>query len=210
LIIGVIVGFAQGLFGNSGDDSSTGSLASSLGQAVAQIVLIVITLVGAIANTAFTTGMAGAAWERGTATLADGKRAFERDSGHIFVAMVGLFVLGLVAAILAVPTLGLALLAYLLFFIYTMPAAVVGERRGFDALAESARITTKRFWTTLIVVVLIGVIAVAAWFIILALRWAPFIGPLIGAILDEIAIAYFTLVVVGEYLNLRGGATSEG
>jgi len=203
LIIGVIVGFAQGLFGNSGDDISTGSLASSAGHAVAGIVLIVITILGAIANTAFTTGMAGAAWERGRATLADGRRAFERDSAHIFVAMVGLFVLGIVAAILAVPTLGLALLAYVLLFIYTMPAAVVGGRRGLDALAESYRISTKRFWTTLIVVVMIGVIAIGAWFIILALRWAPFVGPLIGAVIDQIAIAYFTLVVVGEYLNLR-------
>jgi hypothetical protein len=205
LIIGLIVGFAQGLFGGSGDDSGQ-SVAGSLGHAVAGIILIVISLLGAIATTAYTTGMAGAAWERGTATLADGRRAFERDSGHIFVAMIGLFVVGLVAAILAIPTLGLALLAFVLLFIYTMPAAVVGERRGLDALSESYRIATKRFWPTLVVVVLIGVIAAGTWFIIAALHFAPFIGPLVGAVIDQVAISYFTLVVVGEYLNLRGSA----
>jgi hypothetical protein len=206
LIIGVIVGLAQAVFGAPGDDSSGGSLAGAVGAFVANIVVTVIALLGAIANTAYTTGMAGVAWERGTTTLADGRRAFERDAGHIFVAMIGLFVLGIVAAILAIPTLGLALLAYVLLFIYTMPAAVVGERRGIDALAESYRMATKRFWTTLIVVVLIGVIAVGAWFIIAALHFAPFIGPLVGAIIDQMAVAYFTLVVVGEYLNLRAAA----
>ena len=205
LIIGLIVGFAQALFGGSSDDSGQ-SLAGSLGHVVGSVVLLVITLLGAIATTAYTTGMAGAAWAHGSATLADGRRAFERDAGHIFVAMIGLFILGLVAAILAIPTLGIALLAFLLLFIYTMPAAVVGERRGLDALAESYRIATKRFWPTLVVVVLIGVIAVGTWFIIAALHFAPFIGPLIGAVIDQVAVAYFTLVVVGEYLNLRGAA----
>lgn len=203
LIVGLVVGFAQGLFGGPGNDYGSGSLATSLGRAVAGIILTVITILGAIANTAYTTGMAGAAWERGSTTLADGRRAFERDSGHVFVAMIGLFVIGIVAAVLALPTLGISLLAYVLLFIYTMPAAVVGERRGIDALAESYRIATKRFWTTFIIVVLIGVIAVGAYLIILALRFAPLIGPLIGAVIDQIAIAYFTLVVVGEYLNLR-------
>lgn len=204
LIVGLVVGFAQGLFGGPGDDAGSGSLATAVGQAVAGIVLTLITILGAIANTAYTTGMAGAAWERGSATLADGRRAFERDSGHVFVAMIGLFLIGILAAVIAIPTLGLSLLAYVLLFIYTMPAAVVGEQRGFDALRESFRIATKRFWTTLIIVVLIGVIAVGTYFIILALRFAPFVGPLIGALIDQIAIAYFTLVVVGEYLNLRG------
>ncbi len=203
LIIGVVVGFAQGLFGGASDDA-TASVAGALGHAVAGIVLMVITILGAIANTAYTTGMAGAAWRRGTSTLADGRRAFERDAGHVFVAMIGLFVIGVIAAVLAVPTLGASLLAYVLLFIYTMPAAVVGERRGLEALGESYRIATKRFWTTVIVVVLIGVIAIIAGFVIAALRFAPFVGPIVGAVIDQFAIAYFTLVVVGEYLNLRG------
>jgi hypothetical protein len=201
LIIGFVVGLAQGAFGGSGSDP--GSFAGSVGQFIGGLVVVLISILGAIANTAYTTGMAGAAWATGTTTLADGRRAFERDAGHVFVAMIGLFVLGVIAALLAIPTLGLSLIAYILLFIYTMPAAVVGERRGLDALRESYNIATKRFGTTVIVVILIAVISVIAWLIMLTLRSTPFIGPLIGAIIDQVALAYFTLVVVGEYLNLR-------
>jgi hypothetical protein len=208
LIIGFVVGFVQGVFGGS-SGTDAGSVGAALGQAAGGLVVMLISILGAIANTAYTTGMAGAAWATGTTTLADGRRAFERDAVHVFVAMIGLFVLGVVAALLAIPTLGLALIAYLLLFIYTMPAAVVGERRGLDALRESYRISTKRFGTTAIVVVLIAVISVIAWLIVVALHFTPFVGPLIAAILDQVALAYFTLVVVGEYLNLRNAGSSE-
>lgn len=202
LVIGLIVGLAEAVFGGPGEEP--GSVAAGIGQAAAGLVLTIISIVGAIANITYTTGMAGAAWERGTTTLADGTRAFERDSTHVFIAMIGLFVLGVVAAVLAIPTFGLTLLAYVLLFIYTMPAAVVGERRGLEALGESYRIATRRLGTTIVVVVLIAIIAVIAWLIMLALaRVTPFVGPLIAAIIDQVAIAYFTLVIVGEYLNLR-------
>lgn len=208
LIVGLVVGIAQAVFGGGSGDQP-GSVAAAVGQAVAGLILAVISILGAIANTAYTTGMAGAAWERGSTTLVDGRRAFDRDATHVFVAMIGLFVLGVVAAILAIPTLGLALIAYLLLFIYTMPAAVVGERRGLEALGESYRIATKRLGTTIIVVVLIAVISIIAWLIMLSLRFVPFIGPLVAAIIDQVALAYFTLVVVGEYLNLRNAGGPE-
>ena len=138
LIIGIVVGLAQAVFGTPGDQSSGGSLAGAAGAFVANIVLTVIALLGAIANTAYTTGMAGAAWERGTTTLDDGAAAFDADAGNVFVATIGLFVLGIVAAILALPTLGLSFLAFYVFFIYTI-AGGRGRRaqRGLDALGES-------------------------------------------------------------------------
>lgn len=200
LVVGFVVGLADGAFGYGSSDTLTGMFGALLTSAV----LIVISILGAIANIAYTTGMAGAAWLRGRATLADGTQAFERDALHVFVAMIGLFVLGVVAAFFAFVTLGISLVAYAFLFIYTMPAAVVGERRGLDAMADSVRIATQRFWATLIVIVLIAVIAVGAYFIATALAFAPFVGPLIAAIVDQAAITYFILVVVGEYLNLRG------
>lgn len=204
LVVGFVVGIAHGVFETSADAQT---VPGAIGQMIGGLVLTIISILGAIANTAYTTGMAGAAWLAGTTTLADGRRAFERDAGHVLVAMVALFVLGVLAAVLAIPTLGLALIAYALLFIYTMPSAVVGEHRGLDALAESYRIVTKRFLTTLIVVVLIAVIAILAGVIATALKFAPFVGPLISAVIWQITLTYATLVVVGEYLNLRNDST---
>jgi hypothetical protein len=80
-------------------------------------------IVASILSIAYTTGMAEAAWETGRARFGDGARAFRRDGGHVFVAMLVLFAFGFVAAVLAPFTLGLSLAAYLFFFIYTMAAA---------------------------------------------------------------------------------------
>jgi hypothetical protein len=154
----------------------------------------------------YTTGMAGAAWLRGTATLADGTAAFQRDAGHVFSAMVAWVIVGIIAAILTPFTIGLSLLAFLFLFLYTMPAAVVGEHGGFAALAESYRIATQRFVPTMIVAVLIIVIGVVAGIVGAALHFAPFIGPIVSAVLSQAVNAYFVLVIVGEYLNLRGSA----
>jgi hypothetical protein len=127
-----------------------------------------------------------------------------------FLAVMAFFALGGVLTLLvSVPALIVWFLAYLLLFIYTMPSAVVGERRGLEALGESYRIATKRFWTTVVVVVLIALIAVLAGFIASALTFAPFVGPLISDVIWQIMLTYVSLVVVGEYLNLRNDSAQS-
>lgn len=167
----------------------------------------IISTIATILAITYTTGMAGAAWRTGKAMISDGKTAFERDAGNVFVAMLGMLVLGIAAAVLAPFTLGISLLAYAVFFLYTLPAAVVGEHPGLQALRESALIARHSLLTTLIVVLLLGVITVVAGLLTASLGFMPLIGPIAASILQQIVVAFVTLVIVGEYLRLRAPQT---
>lgn len=169
----------------------------------ATIVALGLRIFGALVVIAFTTGMAGAAWARGTATLADGFAAFKREGLQVLLAIVLLFLIGLVAAALVVPTFGISMLAYMLFMIYTMPAVVVGDRPAQDALVDSIRLAAQNFGVTLALVVLIVILAVVGGAIGDAAGRIPFLGEALSWILMEVVVAYVMLVVVGEYVKLR-------
>ncbi|MDQ6932489.1 MAG: hypothetical protein M3160_04870 [Candidatus Eremiobacteraeota bacterium] len=205
LVIGVVAGIASAFVTPPGSqlmyDPSSG-----LPIAVNPVTMLlrpVITTIATILAITYATGMAGAAWRTGKATLNDGTTAFQRDAGNVFVAMIGMLILGIVAAALAPFTLGISLLAYAVFFLYTMAAAVVGEHPGFQALRESVLIARHSLVTTLIVVLLIGVIAVVSGLLGVSLGFMPFIGPIAAEALQQVVVAFVTLVVVGEYLRLR-------
>jgi hypothetical protein len=103
-------------------------------------------------------GMADAAWERGTATFADGNAAFRSRGGALLLALIGLLGVGIVALILALPTLLIALLAFPLFTMYVLPAVVGGRRGGFEAIGDSFRLVRAFFLPSLIAfVVLFGI-----------------------------------------------------
>jgi hypothetical protein len=210
IVVGLVVGIVTGLFSPdaSADSSDPFGALANLGTHIASSAIVgTIGIAGYIVTQCYTAGMAGAAWQRGTTTLEDGAIALRVDAGHVFIAALGLFGIGIIAAILVVPTLGLSFLAYYVFFIYTIASAVVGNHRGLEALAESYRIARTRFFPTLIIAVLLVVIRVCGGFIAAGLGWAPLIGPIVAAIIGQIVVAYATLVVVGEYLNLRGAPT---
>lgn len=211
LVIGVIVGVLRTVLtptvviGPDGPVLATGSVLASVSSG---LLIALVSLVGYIATVAYTTGMAGAAWQRGVTRIEDGAAAFRTDAGSILVTALGLFVLGVVAAILSFPTLGLSLLAYYLFTLYAMPAAILGNLPGFAAIQASFRIALKRLVPTLMVGLLIAVIALIVGAFAGVLRLAPLVGPIVAACVTQAAIAYATLVIVGEYLALRGSAAS--
>jgi hypothetical protein len=167
------------------------------------IVAIGLRILGALVAIAFTTGMAAAAWARGTATLADGLAAFRREGLQLLVALVLLFVIGLIASALVLPTFGISVLAYMVFMIYTMPAVVVADRPAQDAIVESVRIAASNLGATLLLVVLIIVLAVLGGLAGSAAGHIPFLGEAVSWILMEVVVAYATLVVVGEYNRLN-------
>ncbi len=177
------------------------------GSLLSAVILACLGLLAFVATQAYTTGMAGAAWMRGTTDLSDGAAAFQRDFGNIVVTLVGVIVLGFIAAILAIPTIGLSMLVFFLFLLYAFPAAIVGNRPGFEAIAESFRIAMARFVPTLILGILIFVMSFIAGLIGAVLHFVPFLGPIVGQILVQVVVAYSTLVVVGEYLNLRAAGS---
>jgi hypothetical protein len=196
LVIGAVAGAVQFVLAPGQSGIPAGSL-------MARLIVYVVQLLAPILGIAYTTGMATAAWQTGKASFADGKRALDRDALSVFIAMVALFALGLVAAFLAPFTAYVSLFVYLYFCIYTMAAAVVGERPGVVAIAESMRIAYHRPVTTLILVV--GIVAIVATMGVVAefLSSAPLVGPLVSTVVVQAVIAYVTLVVVGEYVILQ-------
>jgi flagellar biosynthesis protein FliQ len=170
---------------------------------LAPVVTAVIGVLAAIISFSYTTGMAAAAWRTGTATFADGAKAFQQEGGHVFTAMLALILVGIGAAILAPFTLGLTVLAVFFLCIYTMAAAVTGDFGGFAAIGESYRLAIARWQATAIIVVVLFVVSICALLIGALFHHIPFIGPLVSQIIQMIVLAYFTLVVVGEYLAAR-------
>lgn len=165
-----------------------------------------VVLLGIVLAQCYMTGMAGAAWIKGKTDLSDGARAFQRDAGNTLVAIIGMFLIGILAFVLAIPTLGIALLLYVYFLIYTFPAAIVGERPGFAAIGDSIRIASRRVGPTLIVVIIVAVVVACGAAISAVLSGIPLLGPIVGAMFSEAVLAYATLVVVGEYLALKDAA----
>ncbi len=210
LVIGLVAGIVVALVAAPGSQlvyDASGIPTGIVNNPLAFVLGPVISIVATILAITYTTGMAGAAWRTGTTTVSDGGTAFQRDAGNVVVAMIGMLLLGIVAAVLAPFTLGLSLLAFAVFFLYTMPAAVVGEHPGLQALKESVLIARHSLVTTLVVVLLIGVIAVIAGLLSTSLSFMPFIGPIAAGIVEQIVVAFVTLVIVGEYLRLREPAT---
>ena len=165
----------------------------------------IIMLVAMILTIAYTTGMAGAAWRSGRATLDDGAAAFRKDAGSISVAVLLLIILAAIAAFLSIFTFGLAMLAFVLFFMYTFASVIVGGKSGTEALGDSARVATKNFLTTLLLLVLICVVFFVAGWVGHLLGQIPLLGGIISMVIQQIVAVYATLVIVGEYIKLSSG-----
>ncbi len=212
-VVGLVVGLISGAFSMTqpetyGEPSGTAmTLAYGLAGFVSNLILAVVAIAGYIVTQCYTAGMAGAAWHRGVTTLGDGARAVHDDAGNVVMAGIGLLLCGIVAVALAPFTLFLSIFAFYLFTLYTIAAAVVGNRRGFDALRESFAIARTRFGTTLIVGVLLGILQLIGRLIAHVFGYTPLLGPVVSAIVAQIVVAYAMLVIVGEYLVLRGVAT---
>lgn len=214
IVIGIIAAIAVWLLTVYGFASAVGFSAAGMGGVgimsgfLSAVVIGVVLMVATILVIAYTTGMAGAAWRTGTATLDDGATAFRTDGAQIFAAMLLLFLLGIVAVALSVPTLGLALLAFYLFFLYTLPAVIVGNRTATEALAESARMTLNNFLQTLAIVILLAIAFMIAAWVTRFFGGIPLIGAIVRQLITQIVAAYATLVIVGEYIKLRAATPS--
>jgi hypothetical protein len=201
---GILIGFAKSLL----EVAISPGLEGGTAQHVATIVLgYVIQLVATIASIAFTTGMAAAAWERGTGTFGDGWSALTRDGGRVAVAFLGVLLLGGIAGILIAYTYGLSAIAFGFFCLYVMASAVVGERNGLAAIRESWTIAYERVVQTLGIAFGLFVIFLAVGIAAEAVALVQGVGALPAAILATLLIgatlAYASLVIVGEYLVYR-------
>ncbi len=204
IVAAVIVFFVAGasIVGGAGLGAA-GATGAGLGAlAMGGMMAAMVGLVAVILTVAYTTGMAGAAWRTGHATLDDGAAAFRKDAGSILVAVVLLIVLAVVAGLLSVFTFGLALLAFVLFFMYTFASVIVGGHSGAEALGDSARIATRNFLTTLLLLVLLCVVSFLGAWIGGILSHIPLLGRVVAMVIQQIVAVYATLVIVGEYIKL--------
>jgi hypothetical protein len=214
VVVGLVVGVITGIFSlvqPAGEPIGVvSSVAHGAASFVSSLIVAIVAVAGYIVTQCYTAGMAGAAWQRGTATLADGARAVNEDAGNVLVAAIGLLICGIIAALLLIPTLGLSIFVFYLFTMYTIAAAVVGNRRGFDALRESFAIARAKFGTTLIIGIVLFLLSLVGNIIGHLFSYAPLLGPIVSAIVTQIIVAYATLVIVGEYLVLRPAAMPPG
>ncbi|HEY5341009.1 MAG TPA: hypothetical protein VIK27_08290 [Candidatus Aquilonibacter sp.] len=203
--VGVVV---MGSVAVSGD-GSRGALEAI--ETLTEIVLFVITLALSLMQMAYVTGMAGAAWRHGRTSLRDGWAALGHRMWPLLAAAALLLVIGICAATLASVTFLVTLLAYAVFFIYTMAAVVIGERPPIAAIIQSANIALANFLPTLGIVLLIAVIALlGGWLGSLAGRVSDIGGWLVAGLLQQIIVAYASLVVAGEYLALASPPPQAG
>jgi hypothetical protein len=194
LAAGIVCGFLQAFLVH------IALLGGIFGAAIASLLEL---FAGAAALT-YTTGMAQVAWEKGHVELSDGKRAFEEDGGRVVPAVVLLSVAGTAAILLMLPTLGLSLLAFSYFSVYTIASVVVGRHTAIEGFVESAGIASRRIGPTAAIVVGFIWIFVIAGFIGFALSFIPLLGPVVSSIISVTCSAYFVVLIVGEYLTVRG------
>lgn len=212
IVVGIVAAIAIGLMTMSGMVVTAGAAALAGGGAGFGALMLsglAVAVIGALAfviTTAYTTGMADAAWRTGTATLADGSAALRARGSDIFIAGLLLLLLCIVAFALMLPTLFISLLAFSLFFIYTFAAVIVGNASGPQALGESCRIALANFGATALVVVLLVVAAVVGGIIGGMFRNVALLGPIVQYVVQYVILAYATLVIVGEYIKVRGAS----
>jgi len=205
LIIGLLTGIISGLLGSTfgmadASDPTAIPAAGAVSRGFAAATLGAVAILASLLNNAYTIGMAGAAWQKGFTTYADGAAAFRNDGGRLFVAIVLLFV---IEVVLAVVTLGVGALIFEFFALYVFAAVVVGSDAFGRALRESFAIATRRFVPTLIIVVALFLISLVVGLVTLPLRFIPLLGPIVVAVIVQAVVSYINLVIVGEYLNAR-------
>ena len=170
-------------------------------------------------------GMADVAWTGGHPTLHDGLAAIRRRLLPIVTASLALFCTEAAAFVLAIPTLGISLLVFVLLAFYAVPSAALGGNGGFAAVREAWTVLRRAFWRSLLIVLLLvalqyvavlpayaASIALAAFAAVLgnahggasapALVIAVPIGIALGVMFVLAMVAYqgfFALVVTGTY-----------
>jgi flagellar biosynthesis protein FliQ len=203
LLVGIVAGIVQALLSPTVVVGDSSVVVTTPGFFAGSINLIVQVL-AAIVTITYTTGMAAAAWRTGTAAFSDGATAFSNEGSKVFTAMLALIVVWIIAAILALPTLGISMIAAFFLFVYAMAAAVIGHVGGFGALSASYKLAATRWQTTAIIVILLAVISICAGLVVAIFKAIPFIGPIAAQVVDQVVLAYFTLVIAGEYMSQAG------
>ncbi len=88
-----------------------------------------------------------------TRAAADDHRAGAFARGFTIVFL--LLLIGIVAVILIVPTFGISIVAYLAFFLYALPASILGGAKGPDAIVQSLSVASAKLRPSLAIAALL-------------------------------------------------------
>lgn len=163
------------------------------------IVALALRITGALVVMALTTVAAAKTWSAGL-PLPGGSRT----AWPLLGTLVLLCTLGMVAAVLVVPSFGLSVVVYLAFALYAVPAVLLGARGTTDAVLESMHIAAANLRTTFAAVLMVIAAAAAGGAAGSALGSASFAGALVSWLVMNAVVAYLTVAAVGIYLGARG------
>ncbi len=166
------------------------------------VVVFGATLLATIVTNGLTIGMAGAAWDRGTARAADLAAALRRRGAQILATIL---LCVLIEVVLTILTFGLGALVFQFFSLYLFAAIVLGDERFAPGLRESVAITGRRFASSLTLVVLLFAVTIVLSVGAAVVRLAPPFGAMLATLAVTLLWSYGNVVVVGEYR----GATAE-
>lgn len=173
-------------------------------QAFASIVLTLAAVAVGTVQMAYVTGMSGGAWLHGRTSLRDGWDALSHRWLPVIAAFLLLLLIGACAMVLGTVTFYVPVLVYAVFFIYTMAAVVIGGKDAVSGIVQSAQIALANLGPTAAIVGIIVLIAVAGgWLGNLIGHFSGLAGWFVAGILQQITVAYASLVVAGEYLKLK-------
>jgi hypothetical protein len=204
LIIGGLAGLAAGALAPPAapvDTSDPTSLVAAQAgtRYLGTVIVWGMTLIAGVVIDALTIGMAGAAWDRGRASLTD-LMASLRMHGPRIIATVIVYVLAEV--VLAVLTFGLGALVFGFFALYIFAGVVLGDRSFAAALRESVTITGRRFASSLTLVVLLFAVAIVLSVGAAVIPFPPHVGALSATVVVALLRGYANIVIAGEYRSV--------
>jgi len=180
-------------------------------QTFGALAIFVVSAAVSLVQMMMVTAMAGAAWEHARTSLRVGWDALRHRFVPSALAAAMLLLLGICAAALSPATFMVPIILYVLLFIYTMAEVVIGEQPPIRSLVASCRLAMANPGPTLVVVGLILVISLGgAGLGALIAQASQLAGWLVAGLLQQVIIAYATLAITGEYLQLASAAPPEG
>jgi hypothetical protein len=197
---------ASGMTPNSTNPSAALSMLAAAGPAFG-IFVIVIVLLSLLAQ-AVVIGGAEHVWHGQPADLAGGIGKALSKLPSLFGLFLVAAVLGTICSVLVI-ALGLGIIlgiVLLFFFMYTLPAIVIGNEGVFAALGTSARLVRANIGPSLIAFLGIIVIYIISTIIISLFNHVAVLAVVANLIIGGLTSAYVTLVTVRFYDLLRGSA----
>lgn len=168
--------------------------------------LIILVLLALLAN-ATVVGAAEHVWHGEPPDLAGGFSKAMSKLGALFLLFIIAIVLSIICGFLVIAA-GLGILLGLLlafFFMYTIPAIVVGNRGTMDALGESYRIAKSNLGPSVVAFLGIVVVSLIGQIIITLFHSIPFLHVIVQLVVGGLTAAYAALVAVRFYDLLSGG-----